>query len=520
MPIFKLKSINFIVVTNNKIYILLMPIYNILKIGIIPQMPDNQSHKIEPLQEKELMKTASRRDFFRSLLWAGAFGGGAYYGSNKGLDYAGNELKKFFGSTEREMRLLADDVRNLSGALERKIIAESEVLKKQLAEKSKLYEDLGISLNKGEIELEKTRKEITDLEGRYDIIEKLKEGKDRFDKRLLTLDKKLEDLQPGALKNINDRIRRLFGKPSGEEGKSYRQAVYERLDTLGKLYDNRRDIRQAEGEVLSKINEYLAKTPNLDQEERKLFEFLQEQYKAQLKNPEDYRSEELRNFIKNYKTYEPRTDLYLKVRDITIQAEKNKELLERDSKYLRDLHDNFKKSDKSIHELRQKSALEYKAVEEEVNKNINSLRSTINSTLDELKKQGYNIETKEDYASKGKMTKTISPYIDGVRDYGSAVIGGLVGLFTLYSKRRNKIARTTKGALTDAVGKYNQLAEKHNELLNQDGRLRNLNSLLAQEYNNILRENESISLDNTSLNQELENYKNPESLEYNNGEGI
>src|SRR3972149_328958 len=84
----------------------------------------------EPLDAGKLIGKMSRRDLLKSMGLAGLLGGGAWFGSKKGLGYLTDKLTdNILAATEREIRELVLNLEALVGVVQRKFEAEMVQLK-------------------------------------------------------------------------------------------------------------------------------------------------------------------------------------------------------------------------------------------------------------------------------------------------------------------------------------------------------------------------------------------------------
>lgn len=448
---------------------------------------ENSHKKAQKIDEKSLRKRMSRRTFFKesgkSIGAAALTGTASFYG----LDFVAGRVNNIMQDAEREIRKLALDVKALSGSLERKLAEETKQLEQHYTKgRLKIYEDLGIATPAELQEFEKIIKTSEEFEAYYNFAERAKEFKDRVDRRLLSLDEKLESYQPGFMKGINDKIRQAFGKPYGEEGKRTRTAIRERLETLCRIYDTNEDNKKAEVQVLKKLNEYIEKTPDITPEEKELLEFLRDQYKR------GDRSKELKEFIRNYQNYGERNESLIKLRNSLTQAEALYGRIKENKQYITRLQDLLKQGISLQEKARAQAPREFEVHKQEIDKKVKTLTDSVDNVILELKRKGYPIETREDYSSKGTFSKAMGNIIKPLVYMGTAAASLLAGGLTAYTGFKTRKIKTAKATLRHVIKEHDSLAEKYNGLLE----------------------------DNQGLESEIEKYKNHDMPEYNEGAGI
>lgn len=423
----------------------------------------NQYKKAEKIDEKALKRRVSRRVFLTES--AKASGAAAVVGTAayKGLDYLAGTISSTMAEAEREIRRLALDVQALSGDLEQRLASETSKLKEHYTQgKLRLYEELGVATPAEISEFEKIIQTSEEFEAHYNFAERARIFKDRLDKRLLSLDEKLESYQPSAMQKLNDRIRSAFGRPSGEEGKKTRSLTRERLESLCKIYDTNEDNRRAEVEVMKKINEYLTQTPNLSEEEKGLLTFLKEQYEKGGK------SQELKSFIRNYNDYGERNDALLKLRSSLTQAEELYGQIRQNKVYITKLQDLLKQGIALKQEVISKSATEFEAYKSQFKEKIKSLSETVDGIIVELKERGYDIETREDYVSKGTFARSLDRILRPIVYAGTAISAALAGGLTAYSGFKTRKVKKAQATVKQVVKDHDALVDDHNALLEQN----------------------------------------------------
>ncbi|MEN9626384.1 MAG: hypothetical protein RL557_712 [archaeon] len=410
------------------------------------------------LDAKKLKKKFSLKALLTDAALSGVVGTALGAGSFLGLNYLGNTLTGTFRNAEREIRELSLDVKELSGSLENKLVEERKKLEQQYTEGAlQIYEELGIATPAETKEIETIIKNYEEFEKHYDFAERAKTFKDRIDRKLLTLDEKLESYQPEVLRGVNDQIRKLFGKPTGEKGKEFRKDVKTRLDSLCAIYDVNSDNRKAQAEVLKTINRYLQDS-SLSDEEKALYSFLKDQH-TQAGNEDN-----IRNFIQDYGTYSERQATLLQLRESITEAEEVYGKIRENKQYITGLQGLLKEGIDLKQKVREKSAGEVTAYKKQIDNEISSLQGAVKGVVTELKRKGYDIETRED--AKGKQTystlfeRQLHPLINA-----ASIIMGVAGaMFTFRELSKGRKMRALNKALEYAVNAHNSIVDNYTDL--------------------------------------------------------
>ncbi len=422
---------------------------------------ENKYQRAQKLDEKSLKRRLSRRDFLKSSgksITTGMVTGGLCF---LGLDYAGKRILGVVCDAEKEIKKLGLDIKALSGSLERKLASETEALERHYTNgKLGVYEELGIATPAEISEFEKIIEDGEEFEAHYIFAERAREFKDRIDRRLLSLDDVLESKQPGFMRSINDTIRSALGKKSGTEGQAYRTVIKQRLTELCKIYDANEDNKTAEVQVLRKLNDYIEHSPQLIDEEKDLLEFLRDQYKK------EGSKEHLKNFIKNYETNSDRNETLLKLRASLSESERLYGAIQDNKKYLTRLQTLLKDGIELKQKIRERVPEEFETYRKQIEEKVNGLRGSVDEIIGELKTRGYDIETREDFVNKkGIFSSSIESIVRTVESVGSLSVGALATGLAYLRYRRNAKQRVLNSALKEAVRRHNDLADSHNNLI-------------------------------------------------------
>jgi hypothetical protein len=414
-------------------------------------------------------KSIGRREFVKDMLISTIFGAGI----GTGTYLIGDSIKSLISNkakqAEREIRELALDVRELSGALEERLATERERL--QTHYKTGLlnvYTELGIATPTEASEIEKIIETYEDFENHYNFSERARIYKDRIDKRLLNVDSKLEKAQPDFVKGINDKIRGLFGKPKEEKGEEHRKAILERLERLSKIYDTNSDNREAQGEVLQNINDYL-EDKKLSEEERNLYSFLKEQC--------DGEGKDLRHFIQNYESYGERQDIFLNLRKQLEESERIYARIKEDKVYIERLQGILKDGISLKESLRKRLPEEIEEYKAQYDSEIKRLRQSVDVVIDELESKGYDVETREEFIKSGPISKYIDNTLDHAVKAGSVITGGLAWLVSFKNRKKTRKLRSITKS-------YEALQKEHAALLEKLNNEKDTEKLAGDEYEN------------------------------------
>ncbi len=412
------------------------------------------------LDARLLLRKAGRREFLKTGMNI-ALAGGAVFGAVYGASQLTKEwMIGVISSVEGEVREVALNVEALSGELERRLRAEMKKFEQNYTgNRMKLLEDIGVATPADLSELEQIIKNYDEFEDHYNIVERLKIFKDRIDNKLLNFDAKYE---PGVLRKINDGIRGLFGKKTGEEGVKAREAIRSRLANLCKIYDINEDNRRAQPEVLKRINFYLENVDALSPEERSLYEFLKEQFE---KGTQDTT---LKDFIMNYGDFDERNLHLLTLRASLTEAVEVYDKIRENKDYMLKLQDLLKQGIALKEEVREKAPEELRKDRERIEEMIGGMRTSFYGLIDQMKNEGYGIETREDYKSRRTFTekagKIVTGVVDSIAPYISAGLAGLAAIYAYRFSRRGSEVRAGKTALTEAVRDRNAIAADYRNL--------------------------------------------------------
>ncbi len=417
----------------------------------------------EHLDSKKLVKRAGRRAFLKttaaSLLAGTLTGAASYYGISR----VKNRLVGIVVDAEKEIRELALNIKVLSGALEKNLADRTAKLEGHYANgKLRIYEKLGIADPAEISEFERIIENSNKFEEHYNFAERARIYKDRIDAKLLSLDQRLEEKQPGAMRKINDAIRDMLGKQRGAEGQAYRSAVKQRLDELCRIYATNENNRIAETKVLERINQHLRDTRDLLPEERELFEFLRENYRR------EGGGEQARRFIERYEGFDESNEALLELRAHITESERLFEDIRENKTYITKLQEMLKEGIKMKEEARQRAPEEFGAYREEIQKQVTRLKGSVDTVITELQAKGYPIETREQYIARGTFGRMASRLMDTLVTGGSLAVGGVAaGVTWLYDRKRRKL-KAVNAALEEAVKKYNEASDRY--INNKEGK--------------------------------------------------
>jgi hypothetical protein len=420
---------------------------------------------IGPLDKSLLERRMSRRGWFKAVAKTAASAALAYGLTYSAADYVGDSVLGIMDSAEKEIRELGADVNALSGSLERKLSQETNRLKKNYADgRLRILEELGLGSAAEVSEFEQIIANCEDFERHYNFSERARIFRDRIQRRILSLDNALEESQPNFIqRGVNDRIRKLFGMPHGEQGKKYRASMRRRLDQLCKVYDANENNRIAQTGVLDKINGYLENAHDMTAEERELYMFIKDQYSRRGNDAN------LRDFIRNYDSYDGRKAAMVKLWAYVSEAERLYSEIRKNKHYVMQLQGLLKEGIALKKGVRKESAEEFAKHEKQIASDVDALREEVGGIIGELKDKGYDIGTREEAISKGTFSRGMYgqavEYIVNAVKHGVAVAAGvLAGAYALIRSVDKKKLNAKDKALVDAVKQHNEVAERYNEL--------------------------------------------------------
>ncbi|MBW2970462.1 twin-arginine translocation signal domain-containing protein [Candidatus Woesearchaeota archaeon] len=411
----------------------------------------------EELNAKKLLKETSRRQFLKDLGLTAAAGGAAFVGSKLGLDYLADKSYEGLDEAEKQLREMALDIKSLIGTVDRKIAAETDKLE-QSYKAGALDElvELGIATPAELKQVEEIIKNSREFEEYYSFAERAREFKDRIDRRLLSIDAKLEELQPQFVREVNDEIRRIFGMKSGQEGIEHRRNIRQRLDSLCRQYDTNDDDKTAQAAVLKQLNYWVDRADQLKltQEERELYQLLKEKC-------EKGEGREVLTFIKNYNKNDVQKEALLRLRSHISQAEELYKHIRENTNYALRLQQLLKEGIQQVETIRGKKLEEYAQEKDKINSKITELKEAVNETIQELKQKGYDIETREDFINDTYLNKTLrQKMLEKTKPYttiGAVALGIAAAATTFYNRLKTMKIRTARKALDEAVKRYNAL---------------------------------------------------------------
>ena len=432
----------------------------------------------EKVDAKAIKKGISRRNFLKDSMISAVIGTAAGLGTKEGLDYFGEKLSEIGIEADKKIKELGIDIQALSGSLERKLSYETQELKKHYTEgRLKIYEEIGIATPQELSQLEELIKNSEDFEKHYVFSERARIFKDRIDKRLLSLDDKAESMQPGFMRKLNDYMRDIAGKKTGIEGEKERDSIRKRLKDLCLVYDTNEDNRTAETEVLKDINKYL-KTPGLNREEKELYVFLKEEYEK------SGSKEQLRDFIENYDNYGERNNLLLKLRASLSDSEAIYSKINENKDYMQKLQGLLKDGIELKKDLRNRNLSETRGrvaeFDKEMDYKIKELREGVDSVISELENKGYEIDARKEKIDRGTFlgyfTKEINSLLKPINSTVSVGAGCLATLLAFNSRRKTRKKRTYQAG-------FEQVVERHNEMIDEINRLKSDNESLRKDLN-------------------------------------
>jgi hypothetical protein len=199
---------------------------------------------------KEGLGKITRRAFLLRGAGAGA-GVAAGEGLFRGLGWlSAGSLRQL----ERTVNEFVLDIRSLSGELEDRTARVRRELEAEFSHHAEQLARYGLPQLIDHDSVEELLANLDYIEQKYTLAERFHQFRTRLHRRLLRIDTFLERLQPGPLKQFDDLIRGLHGKPTGEEYRQKRQLLMEKLELLSRAYTAAEDTRRAELELSREIS--------------------------------------------------------------------------------------------------------------------------------------------------------------------------------------------------------------------------------------------------------------------------
>jgi len=431
----------------------------------------------------------TRRQFLKDGARATAIGAtvgtAAGTGTYFGLDYLGSILGGIGKKIEEEARAVYADAKELVGVTQKRIETQNQTLEDNLERISGDYQEDGNPIPKEITDLESTIERNREIRDRYfNYRERGLIFLDRQKRRASSLDTKLEDIQPGPMKWLNDKIRGTLGKPTGEEGVEYRKSFKTKLDGLCMIYDQEENLSRAKLEVMKKLNTYL-RNPNAPTEEKGLFQFWIDGLNA---NEDDL----VKDMIEHYQMYDDYSN--------KVVAEYNAEL--------NGLNDELEHGVLKLREqIRKTPESDFMRKREVALAQIETALADSKQAVKYLEAKGYDIETRDKEIKKGTISKMVSEAFDPVRDYTALAVGGVLGVKSFISsmvgQRKTRKLKAYEQAHDTLVDAQNIEVERSTEAYE-------LNADLAQE-------NATLESKNLALNTKIETHKNIDFPGYNGG---
>jgi len=414
------------------------------------------TQELPVLDADKLTNQMTRRQMLRGAAKSTVAGIAATGASYYGLSALRDGLLGVVEKAEKEVRELTLNIQALSGAIEKNLSEETDKLQHSYTSgKLKILEDLGVADPAELNDLGKIIENSQKFEEHYNFAERATIFKDRIDKKLLSVDRKAENLQPEAMQKVNDAIRGVFGKKRGEEGQRHRGLLSERLGELCRIYDTNEDNRVAETRVFESLNDYLNDPKDLTPEVRELFDFLRAEYRRE--GSKDH----VKSFIRNYDRFQGTNDALLELRAYVTEAEQTFGKIKENKVYINRLQDLLKDGIKLKEDVRKKAPEEFEVHRSEIAGRVRTLKDTVDGVIVDLKSKGYPIETRQDYINRGTLRKLAGSLIDPVVSAGSGVAGAVAAGVTWLYHRKNARLNAKSMALEETVQKYNDLRDKY-----------------------------------------------------------
>lgn len=227
----------------------------------------------------------------RALLFRGVgLGAGALAGEGI-LRGVGMLATDSIRALERAVNEFFIDLRMVSGELEEKIKLERRMLEGQLAEHRDRLSEMGLPKVIDEDSVEELITNLSFIQEKYTLAERITQFRDRLHQRLLSIDSFLENAQPDVFRQVDDVFRGLHGMPTGSDYRRHRKGLEEKLSLLTKAYSSAEETRRLELGLAEEINghfEYLNEIVN-DPELREMADEFADAVRERLSPPSDLR---------------------------------------------------------------------------------------------------------------------------------------------------------------------------------------------------------------------------------------
>ncbi|MEM4242919.1 MAG: hypothetical protein QXM31_03400 [Candidatus Woesearchaeota archaeon] len=412
----------------------------------------------EQINAKQLLKQHSRRDFLRSFLISAGAGAAAGTGAKYGMDYFLDwGLGGALDEAVRKYRTAVLDFNALYGAVDRSLARQKEQLKKHYDGRVfRMFEELNIADRAELAEFEEIIRNGDELESHYNFSERAKIFRDRIDRLILAVDKKIEQYVPKPLRDVYDVFRGISGKPTSNNGSSYRGEIKQRLDNICRIYDLGEDNKTTQTKVMEIINSYLSQSNNitLTPEEREFYLMLREQCAKE-------NSKSIRDFIKNYDPLDGRNNAYLGCRAYVTKAEELHAKIQGPKKDLKKLQAQQKEIMRQVEKMREDEKKGVPVSQKEITANYTRMANELNAIISDYKKAGYHIQTREDYIN----SKLPSEFLRSKGAKVTSVVAPLAGFAVfaeIYSRlRKNSKLRAATSAFEDVVERLNSQGGKN-----------------------------------------------------------
>ncbi|MFO7710436.1 MAG: twin-arginine translocation signal domain-containing protein [Candidatus Woesearchaeota archaeon] len=410
----------------------------------------------DPLELEGLVRKYGRRDFLKTLGAAtcgGLVAGGLTHAAlGKGMEYLG----EFVDSISSNMQEFVQDMVALRGTLENEISRHAEVLQNQYESGRLEYlRELNLVSAQEMETFERLIENLENIEDHYGLSERLRIFKGRVDDRLSRIDAYIEEewwsKVPG-LDKLNDGVRSLFGKPTGEDGRLYRQQIRNRMHYLAQVYEINWENKKAQEVVADQITDWLDDN-HLSRDERELLGLLKENY-VDTGNPDG-----LREFIMNY---DSRGNMYVEREKLEALQSGIRSLEETISVYKEDvfileqLQESYQRGISLKQELRSQTPEEVDFYRDAYKTQLEELEQSVSGVIEKITEKGY--ITPEEPPSSAIQAR-LSPVRNGI-SIGMAILGGLYAGMKRFSKRKERAYYQAGKELESA---YNRLVEERNE---------------------------------------------------------
>jgi hypothetical protein len=429
---------------------------------------DNPTETYKELTLEDLTKKYTRRNFLKTTILGLGTGITSYIGLDLGINKISNHIIQTVKLAEEEISELNLNLHTLYRKIEEDIEIEKGTLDNNYQKVKEIltarpFKDIQHETEININDIEQLIINLEKIESHYSFKEKVEIFIDKINKKLVTLDQKVEKYYPNILKKGNDFLRDKSKQISGEERKDYSNNLSKKLDDLCQIYNTNESQQIAETKILEKLNNELRTIEKLDYKEKQILLFLRNEY---LKQGD---KSHLKEFITNYNDYnlnqEQKMTLLSLKSYLTNMQEINSQI-KSDKKFLLELQDNLKQGINLKEEIRKIKTQDYSKQIKEFDSQISKINTNYESILTEIKKKQIEVKNKEEKIKSGQYSNMLKESFDPIKKYLPIGLATVLGSATiiLHEKYTGQIqTKAYKSAAKEAIQSYNNLAKLYNK---------------------------------------------------------